>query len=500
VESKCQFSTLTIPNDPAYANAAARYVVEIASIIGFDEQDLDSISDSVSRAIVSQMEYSFEPGENASIEISCERVLQGLKISLKDRGLPFDDTLDLDQKADITSSFGLEIFHLKENMQEVLLNNLGPEGKEIVLIKDLKNKTITDYYAACDLEPYDKPEFKIAPVQKQRQCTVRQMKPQEAAEVSKSIYKTYGYTYPHDFVYYPKKIIALNESGQLDSAVAVIEGNEIAGHCAFHNWDENPQLGEMVAGVIKPEFRAQGCFAKMTEYLASHAQSKGCLGVFGQAVTNHVYSQRSGHRSGMHDCAILLGQIPKTADFKGLNGISSQKISMVMGFRYLQQPGIIELYPPLHHETIIRKIYAEMGVTPKIKWQKDDKLAVKNAESVFRINVIGPFKFARIIIDRYGGNIVTALKTKLKELCLKNIEVITLYLNLADPLTSHFCDQFEQLGFFFAGVLPMGLQRGDALILQYLNNVPIDYAHIQLESDLAKLVLSHIQEHDPNQV
>jgi serine/threonine-protein kinase RsbW len=119
---------------------------------------------------------------------------------------------------------------------------------------------------------------------------------------------------------------------------------------------------------------------------------------------------------------------------------------------------------------------------------------------VFRINVIGPFKFARIIIDRYGGNIVTALKTKLKELCLKNIEVITLYLNLADPLTSHFCDQFEQLGFFFAGVLPMGLQRGDALILQYLNNVPIDYAHIQLESDLAKLVLSHIQEHDPNQV
>jgi anti-sigma regulatory factor (Ser/Thr protein kinase) len=134
VESKCQFSTLTIPNDPAYANAAARYVVEIASIIGFDEQDLDSISDSVSRAIVSQMEYSFEPGENASIEISCERVLQGLKISLKDRGLPFDDTLDLDQKADITSSFGLEIFHLKENMQEVLLNNLGPEGKEIVRI------------------------------------------------------------------------------------------------------------------------------------------------------------------------------------------------------------------------------------------------------------------------------------------------------------------------------------------------------------------------------
>ena len=237
MESKCQFSTLTIPNDPEHTNAAANYVVEIAKIIGFDEPDLDAISDSVIRAIVSQMEYSFEPGESASIEISCERIPQGIKISLKDRGLPFDDTFDPDQKADISSSFGLEIFRLKENMQEVSLNNLGPEGKEIVLIKDLKNKTITDYYAACDLEPYEKTEIEMARDQKQLHCTVRPMKPQEAAEVSKSIYKTYGYTYPHDFVYYPKKIIALNEGGQIHSAVAVIDGNNVAGHCAFHPWD-----------------------------------------------------------------------------------------------------------------------------------------------------------------------------------------------------------------------------------------------------------------------
>lgn len=500
MESKCEFSTLTIPNDAKYAKAAAGYVIEIAKLIGFDEQDLRSISEGVNQAIVAQIDYSFEPREKAFIEITCEPIPEGLKISLKDQGLPFDDTGDTGQDIDSKSSFGQEIFRLKEYMQEVLLNNLGPEGKEIVLIKHLKNKNITDYYAACDLELYDKAEINIAPTQKQRQCTVRQMKPNEAAEVSKSIYKTYGYTYPHNFVYYPEKIMALNQSGKIHSAVAVMDGKDIAGHCALQHWSENPQIVEMVAGVVKPEFRSQGCFVKLTEYLIARAQSEGKLGIFGQAVTNHIFSQRPSHRSKFQDCGILLGLVPRSADFKGLNGTSSQKISMVMGFRYLRQPQLMSLYPPHRHKEIIGEIYEEIGIVPKMKWQSQEESVTKIEESVFRLNVLGSFQFARIIIDRYGRNIVTEMKTKLKELCLKKIEVIHLFLNLTDPLTSHFSDQFENLGFFFAGVLPGGLHNGDALILQYLNNVPINYDAIQLESNIAKQILAYIRKYDPNRV
>ena len=54
------------------------------------------------------------------------------------------------------------------------------------------------------------------------------------------------------------------------------------------------------------------------------------------------------------------------------------------------------------------------------------------------------------------------------------------------------------LGFFFAGVLPGGIPGGDALILQYLNNVPVEYEAIQLEPDIARQILAHIREHDPN--
>jgi hypothetical protein len=106
--------------------------------------------------------------------------------------------------------------------------------------------------------------------------------------------------------------------------------------------------------------------------------------------------------------------------------------------------------------------------------------------------------FARIIVARCGHNIVDELKTKVKELCLKKIEILNLFLNLGDPLTCTYTEQFEKLGFFFAGILPGGLADGDALILQYLNNVPIDYNVIQVKSAMASKLLAYVREHDPN--
>jgi len=501
---KCEYSTLTIPNDPGYAQVAAGYVIEIARIIGFDEPDLQDISEGVREAVAAQMEYSFEPGDQAVIEVSCERIPEGLKVVLKDKGLPFDDTAgpghDEKPEGSHQSSFGLQILGLKAYMHEVLLHSLGSRGKEIVLIKHLKNRDITDYYAACELEPYAEPDIQIEAASKQRVCTVRPMKPQEAAEVSKSIYKTYGYTYPHDFIYYPEKIAALNESGRMHSAVAVMDGQDIAGHCALYFWEEHLQIAEMVAGVVNPEFRSQGCLTRLTQYLIDFARSKGLLGVLGGAVTNHVISQKTGHQHNLRDCAILLGMVPESADFKGFSEQPSQKITMLMAFKYLRSPEPHNIYLPLQHENIIRSIYEGIGNLPKIKWQEKENNLVKNENSVFKIDALGALNYARFTIEDYGQPIVSEIHAKLKELSLKKIETIHLYLNLADPRTPHFCTEFENLGFFFGGVLPGGHKGGDALILQYLNNVPIDYDAIQLESDIARQILAHIREQDPNRV
>jgi hypothetical protein len=111
---------------------------------------------------------------------------------------------------------------------------------------------------------------------------------------------------------------------------------------------------------------------------------------------------------------------------------------------------------------------------------------------------VASMNYARMIIERYGRNIVSELKNKVKEICLQKTDIVNLFLNLSDPLTGTYAAQFENLGFFFGGILPGGFRNGDALILQYLSNVPIDYDAIQVESGIAKKLLTYVREQDPN--
>jgi serine/threonine-protein kinase RsbW len=82
-------------------------------------------------------------------------------------------------------------------------------------------------------------------------------------------------------------------------------------------------------------------------------------------------------------------------------------------------------------------------------------------------------------------------------MCIKQIACITLVLSLEDPLTYFLTSEFEKTGFFFSGIIPQTM-IGDALILQYLNNVAIDYGKVKVYTDYSKDILAYIKSCDPN--
>ena len=174
-----------------------------------------------------------------------------------------------------------------------------------------------------------------------------------------------------------------------------------------------------------------------------------------------------------------------------------------MQFLYLQQAPVnaLQLFAPDHHKDIIAALYKEMGIRPEIIKAvpaKKNKAAAAAAASIVKIRQVASMNYARMIIERYGRNIVSELRNKVKEICRQKTETINLFLNMSDPLTGIYAPQFEKLGFFFAGILPGGFKNGDALILQYLNNVPIDYDAIQVKSAVAQRLLVYVREQDPN--
>jgi len=246
---------------------------------------------------------------------------------------------------------------------------------------------------------------------------------------------------------------------------------------------------------VKPEYRSSGIFIALTAHLIEKARSENLMGVFGQAVTNHTYSQQVGHRCGLRDCAIVLGLVSETESFKGITEKLTQRESVVAHFMYLNKPEHVRIFPPQQHKEMIRRLYAHVGLEAEIV--SDPEISPATGQSVIRTETGGPEGFARIEVEHFGENALSEIKSRLRELCLKHFEVIHLGLDLFDPRISPYVDDFERLGFFFSGILPGGC-RGDALILQYLNNVPLDYDKIKIDSELGRELLAYIKTQDPN--
>jgi serine/threonine-protein kinase RsbW len=173
---------------------------------------------------------------------------------------------------------------------------------------------------------------------------------------------------------------------------------------------------------------------------------------------------------------------------------------MLVQFLYLQPPTAVsrKVYAPPQHKGILTDLYQELGFTPSMVavTTAQDKKQSSNTE--FKIKLFGSMHYARMMIAGYGQHTIAAIKAELRQLCLKKIDIVNLFLNLSDPFTAGATVQIEKLGFFFAGILPDGFKDGDALILQYLNNVPIDYDAIQVKSAMAQKLLAYVREQDPN--
>ncbi len=499
--NRCDYSTLTVPNDRSYASVAAAYVEEVAKNIGFEVNDRESIAHAVSEILTAIVQQAYEPRERGHMEISCERVPVGLKITIKDRGLPFvplpitECGTDDDSSREATNVDPMCV--ARGYVDNVEFHNLGAQGKETVLIKFLKDRPLTDYFDACELEPYASHDMGSPPSGKTIPIHVRRMKPSEAIEVSRCVYRSYGYSYYNEHLYFPERIVELNQSGRMLSVVAVTSTNEVVGHTAFMKPDPPSLTGELGKAVVRPEFRLQGILKRMSQYLVDWARSEGFTGVFGQAVTNHTYSQQVGLRIGQQDCALHVGFSTETESFKGITERLSQRDSAIVHFMYLDKPPRVQLCLPRHHREMIVKLYRNIGNSSELEERDCSGASCDEGVPSVTFGAYARMSFALIHVRRYGVNVVHEVRSRLREFCMKRFDVIHLYLDLHDPCTCRFTEAFEELGFFFSGILP-GVFPGDALILQYLNNVPIDYEKIHVHSREGRELLAYVKQRDPN--
>jgi len=498
---RCLYSKLTIPTDLFYVRVVGAYVGKVAQNFGFNDKAVQDIVVGVVEAVSNIVKEAFEPDEHSTLDVSCERVPMGLKVVIKDKGLPFKPAEVLSPKggsnAKNVSGPRRALALMKQTRDEVSFHNMVLEGKETHLTKYLQTGTVEDYYKVCELEPYEELTPDRHALSEPVGFEIRPMRSHEAIQVSKCFYQSYGYSFVYRQIYFPDRIVELNDKGQISSVVAITSDGEVIGHCALIDWDSRPNVREIGLAVVKPGFRGQGCLTQLAQYLIDKARSEGVEALFVLAATNHTYSQQVIHRFGFNDCGLLVGLGPTTLSFKSLTETLPQRETYMICFRHLKKPEDLRLYPPEHHKEFIRKLYRNIGIEPLFETPAEPEPQFSEPHSKLTVEHYSPTGFGWIEIEAYGSDVLQEIKTRLKELCLRHIEVIQLYCNLGDPLTYYMTGQLEQLGFFFAGIKPASTV-GEALVLQYLNNVAVDYERINLTSTTGEDLRQYVRKHDAN--
>jgi anti-sigma regulatory factor (Ser/Thr protein kinase)/predicted N-acetyltransferase YhbS len=504
-------SVLTIPNDPSFLSLVRAYAMGAAAQVGFDDADSRAIRRAVDEACTHIIQTAFEPGEEQELSISCQRFPGGLKVAIADKGLPFDPasirSYDASGGLDRDLS-GLPFYLMQQAVDEVRFVNKGWEGKELQLTKYLKVPHVETYFTEEELRPYDEQVEPAPPME----YICRLLEPGDAVEVARCIYKTYGYTYPGEHLYYPERVVAMNRSGNLVSVVAVTEAGEVIGHCALSGHAGDPVM-ELAQAVVKPAHRGRGILKELSNLLAREAQQRDLAGLYVVAVTIHPYSQRVALKHGMHESAILLAYAPQHAKMKGFaDEHLPQRESVVYAYMSLRREPAHLVFAPDHHRSIIERIYHNLGLEREFAPAEGSALHTDASQMLPAIprfdlstKVVSALGYAVIEVTRCGPGIEQEVKNRLRDLCQEGAAVVYLHLPLGDAHTPVLCQRLEQAGFFFSGVQPrpaqpagaQGARCGDVLCLQYLNGPLIDYDRLQLYSDFGKELLAYIRERDP---
>ncbi|MDO5836314.1 MAG: ATP-binding protein [Methanobacterium sp.] len=467
-------------------------VRDVTCKYGLDEASVRDLELATEEACHNVIEHAYEPGEDGYYKVKIHREPTCFRITVRDQGIPFNlQRLNEEEPTDI----GVRL--MRACTDEIRSKYLGKRGKVVELIKNfpfesvnnLEKSTTKIKSSSVDLAP---PSEKV---------TLRLMSSNETVSLARLIYRVYGYTYPHEDIYYPEKFASLIKSGLVTSCVAVNEQDEIVGHLGVFRETPEDHVGESALAAVDPRYRGRGLFPKMKKMMMEEITSKGMLGLYSRAVTVHEASQKSNVKMGAKETGFVLAHSPPTTIFKKMKTETANIRRTVALFYVPVVPNRKQtVFLPYSHKKAINKIYKHAQLPRVVKKANPGDVKL-NSHSHIYSHVLPEMASAFLRVNEYGVDFIDELRLQVQDLCQRKIELIVLDLPLKDPSTAILCPEIENLKFFFCGIMPEYLD-GDSIRLQYLNNVAFDPESVDVYSDFAQEIFNYVvgewQEHYQN--
>jgi serine/threonine-protein kinase RsbW len=322
--------------------------------------------------------------------------------------------------------------------------------------------------------------------------TLRLMTPDDAVAVARCTYACYGYTVPDDYLYFPDHMREMLHGGLLEVCVGATAEGEIVG-CLTREVDRRgAAVGYLGEGMVEPRFRGHRLLEQMLAFFVQRATEQRMLGLYAEAVTVHPFSQKSNIALGAAETGVQLADEAPVVFKQIADSASKKRTATVLNYFRTNQGSRRTVYSPAHHRAMVERIYERSGLERTVETATASAASPPLPQAAqVRVDVFPGWSEAALRVTAYGRDLPDLVRLRLRELCLRRIDWISLDLPLSHPGARDLCAPLEALGFFFAGVIPE-LADDDVLRLQYLNDVDADVESAQIASDFGKELFAYV--------
>lgn len=301
---------------------------------------------------------------------------------------------------------------------------------------------------------------------------------EDILRVINCLYATYGYDYYHQHLYSVENFKKYMSSGRYVPIIGENKHDQAMSYCAL---DENvwflgvPEFSNLVTSPIA---RGKGVATKIFKETEKIAEDLNYEGIHVSAVAYHPYTQKMCNKLGYVPCAIEYSINPK-----GTGGYDdTRRLDCVIGVKVFDKNRKHDLYLEKECNEMYSSIFDELNLNYEIHNEVNDN----TEESILTYVVDTDTSNAFVKIDECSKDIYEELSKLINNDEVKEMDVITVNLNMNHPSSIKGYKVLRELGFISVGTIPGGL-NGDFMLLQKFKVEP-EYEKIVTEPNYYELV------------
>jgi hypothetical protein len=318
--------------------------------------------------------------------------------------------------------------------------------------------------------------------------SVELFRPQDAKGIVNLVRSVYGDDYPIKIFYDPGALTEANERGDYYSIVARTPKDEVIG--VHHLYRSAPfrSLYEWGVGLVLREYRGAGVSNRIGKHVTDNViPLLGMEEVFGEAVCNHLHTQKMCANAGFIDTALEVALMPAQAYAKEES--AAGRVATILQFR-CYKPKLQTIFFPRCYSNEIEYLYSKLDDRRTLRSGDED--LPQGIVSKSDLTVFDFAQVARISMTQIGQNFEEHIDTLEAQAGEKNLVVIQVWLKLTMPWVGSAVSILRSKGYFLGGVLPRWFDD-DGLLMQKTLCDPC-FDDIRLHSEHAKKILEMVME------